>query len=430
MFVGMHFSENFLYFIWQFRLFNTNELYCVGGERLQIINPGTLNTNAGPDFSQAKLIIDNTTWAGNVEIHTRSSDWILHGHERDKSYESVILHVVYEQDQSICRPEGEVIPVLVLKGLFKEELLLNYNAMMMSINDFPCAKLIGTVDKINIESTMSRLIVERFEEKSQAVLEKLDKLKGDWDETFYSFMAGNFGFKVNTIPFELLADSLPQHILAKNKDNRLAIEALLFGQAGFLEQELSDEYPNRLKSEYDFLQKKYGLKPIDRSLWKFLRMRPQSFPTIRLAQFTALIIKSNHLFSRVLEIDDLEKMYELFEYLPVNDYWLTHFHFNKSTKRVNVQPGRKSVQNIFINTICVFLFAYGKYTDQPQFMDRALDFLDHIPAEENIIIAKYLDAGVKAHNAFMSQALLQLNKYYCTQKKCLNCGIGIKILKK
>ncbi len=430
MFVGMHFSENFLYFIWQFRLFNTNELYCIGGEKLQVINPGLLNKNAGPDFSEAKLIIDKTTWVGNVEIHTVSSDWILHGHENDKCYESVILHVVYEQDKPIYRKNGVLVPVLVLKGLFNEELLHNYNAMMLSLNQFPCAKQIGTVDKICIESMMSRLIVERFEEKSRAVLQKLDKHKGDWDETFYSFIAVNFGFKVNSIPFELLADSLPQQILAKNKDNDLAIEALLFGQAGFLEQDLDDEYPNRLKTEYAFLQKKYGLTPIDKSIWKFLRMRPQSFPTIRLAQFSGLVIKSNHLFSKILEIDDLTLMYQLFDDLPVNEYWLTHFHFNKSTKRVNVQPGKKSVQNIFINTVCVFLFAYGKYTDQPHFMERAFDFLDRIPAEENIIITNYLDYGVKADNAFMSQALLQLNKYYCTQKKCLNCGIGIKILKK
>jgi len=430
MFVGMHFSENFLYFIWQFRLFNTNELYCIGGEKLQVINPGLLNKNAGPDFSEAKLIIDNTTWVGNVEIHTLSSDWILHGHENDKCYESVILHVVYEQDKPIYRKNGVLVPVLVLKGLFKEELLHNYNALMLSLNQFPCARQIGAVDKICIESMMSRLIVERFEEKSKAVLQKLDKHKGDWDETFYNFIAMNFGFKVNSIPFELLADSLPQQILAKNKDNDLAVEALLFGQAGFLEPDLDDEYPNRLKTEYAFLQKKYGLIPIDKSIWKFLRMRPQSFPTIRLAQFSALIIKSNHLFSKILEIDDLPMMYQLFDDLPVNEYWLTHFHFNKSTRRVNVQPGKKSVQNIFINTVCVFLFAYGKYTDQPHFMERAFDFLDHIPAEENIIITNYLDYGVKADNAFMSQALLQLNKYYCTQKKCLNCGIGIKILKK
>jgi hypothetical protein len=430
MFVGMHFSENFLYFIWQFRLFNTNELYCVGGEKLQVLNPGVLNTHAGPDFNQAKLIIDETTWAGNVEIHTKSSDWILHGHEKDKSYESVILHVVYEQDMPVYRMNGGVIPVLVLKGVFKEELLLNYNALMMSLNKFPCAKQIGQVDKICIEGMMSRLIVERFEEKSGAVLEKLGKLKGDWDETFYGFMASNFGFKVNAIPFELLADSLPQHILAKNKDNNIAIEALIFGQAGFLEEELEDEYPSRLKNEYGFLKKKYGLKPNDKSLWKFLRMRPQSFPTIRLAQFSGLIIKSNHLLSKVLEVDNLRQLYQLFEDLPVNNYWLTHFHFNKSTKEVSVQVGRKSIQNILINTVCVFLFAYGKYTDQPQFLDRALDFLDLIPAEDNIIIEQYSDSGIKAHNAFMSQALLQLNKYYCTQKKCLNCGIGIKILKK
>ena len=426
----MHFQEDFLYFIWQFRLFNTRTLYCVGGEHIEVLATGLLNKNAGPDFNQAKLLIDGTTWAGNVEVHIRSSDWTAHSHQNDRAFESVILHVVYQHDKDVYRMDGTLMPVLELKGLFDEQLLRSYNGMIDSSNKFPCEPQISSVDKITISGFLSRIIIERFQQKSAEVFEKLEALKGDWEETFYYFVARNFGFKVNAVGFELLAGSISGQIFAKHKDNSLQVSALVFGQAGFLSQDFGEEYPLRLQKEYDFLRKKYQLESLDISVWKFLRMRPQNFPTVRLAQFSALLLSSSHLFSKVLELDSLKGVYQLFVLLPVDGYWNTHYHFNKATPKVNLQLGRSSIQNIIINTVCLFLFAYGKYTDQQGFIDRALNFLEEMPPEKNAVIAQYAASGVKPDNSFMSQALLQLNKCYCSQKKCLNCGIGIQILRK
>lgn len=426
----MDFSEDFLYFIWRFRLFNTLSLICARGEELSVLEPGILNIHAGPDFSHAKLLIDGTTWVGDVEIHLRSSDWALHGHDQDFAYDTVILHVVYQYDQPISRTNGSLIPVLVLKDLFAEHLLYNYHELLNGMNRFPCEKQLWDVEEVITGNFLSRVSIERLEQQSTAILRKLECYKGDWDQTFYFFIARNFGFKVNAIPFELLADALPNSLLLRHKDSALQMAALLFGQAGFLTGSFTEHYPMQLQREYCFLQKKYGLQPIDAVCWKFLRMRPQNFPTIRLAQFTALMVKASHLFSRVLEVEKLQDCYQLFEELPVDAYWQTHYHFNKETAKVIVQPGRQSIQNIIINTVCLFLFSYGKYTDQQEFIIRAFDFLEKLPAENNAIVAQYLNSGLKVSSALMSQAVLQLNKCYCTQKKCLNCGIGIKILKK
>lgn len=426
----MDVSENFLYFIWQFRLFNTRDLFCTNGEKIEILKPGNLNRHSGPDFNQAKLLLDHTIWVGNIEIHLKSSDWMLHGHQNNKVYDSVILHVVYVHDRPVLRTNGTEIPVLVLKGLFDGRLLDSYTSMISSLNKFPCEKQIGKVDGIIISSVLSRVLIERMEQKSAEVLNVLGELKGNWDETFYRFLARNFGFKVNAVPFELLAASLPSQILAKHRDNALQIDALIFGQAGFLQEDFDEEYPKFLKNEYNFLAQKYKLIKIEVSLWKFLRMRPQSFPTIRLAQFSGLFTKSNHFFSKILELDNLQDLYALFREIPVNGYWFNHYHFNNSADHVHVQPGMLSVQNIIINTVCLFLFTYGKYTDQYVFADLAFSLLESMPAEKNAIISQYSNAGLHPCNAFQSQALLQLNKCYCSEKKCLNCGIGIKILNK
>lgn len=426
----MNFSEDFLHFIWQFRLFNSTRLICADGEELRVVNPGVSNKHAGPDFSGAKLIIDKTTWVGHVEIHLKSSDWLLHGHQHDRFYDAVVLHVVYQHDHPIYRTDGSIVPVLVLEGLFSDQLLVNYKELLMAANHFPCEKHIGHLDSFIVNTFLSRLVVERMQEKSEEVFEKLYGNQGNWEQTFYCFIARNFGFKVNGVPFDLLTSILPQHVFLKHKDRGLQIEALLFGQAGFLEQDFLEVYPLQLQKEYFFLKKKYRLKPMNRTLWKFLRMRPQNFPTVRLAQFAALIVKTSHLFSRVLAAHKLSDLYALFNELPVNEYWKTHYHFDKMTKKVVVQPGRASIDNVIINSVCLFLFCYGKYTDQPDLMDRALEFLENIPAENNVVVNQYRYAGVKVDNAFTSQALLQLNKYYCNQKKCLNCAIGIKILRK
>lgn len=427
----MNFTEQFLHFIWQFRLFKINDLSCVDGEKLQILSPGIHNRDAGPDFSQAKLRIAGTLWIGHAELHIRSSDWMAHGHFQDPAYNAVVLHVVYEHDQEIHREDGGLVPTLVLKDLFSDELFDRYQNLINNLNAFPCEKLIKNVDPIVIENVISRSVISRLEYKSSEVIDKLKHLKGNWEETFYFFMARSFGFKVNAIPFEMLALSLSSHILAKHRNNSLQIEALIFGQAGFLDARYSDHYLKAMSTEYIFLQRKYGLKPMDVSVWKFLRMRPQSFPTVRLAQFAAMMISSNHLFSKVLDLETLSEIVQLFSNLSVNGYWRNHYHFKKSTAaEVHLQIGTSSVHNIIINTICVCLFTYGKYTDQHIYIDRALAFLEELPSEHNVCVSQYVKSGLSCRTAFTSQALLELNKNYCSQKKCLNCGIGIKILNK
>ncbi|KQM78629.1 hypothetical protein ASE74_14130 [Pedobacter sp. Leaf216] len=425
----MNFPEDFLHYVWQFSSFDNNGLQTTNGESLKIINPGLLNKNAGPDFFYAKVEIGTTTWAGNVEIHLKSSDWLKHNHQINPAYENVILHVVFEHDIDIKRIDNSTVPVLELKNRVSQALIQKYENLFLTLTDFPCIAQIGTVDNLIVNSFLSRTLIERFEEKTRAVTETLNELKGNWDETFYRFMARNFGFKVNALPFELLAKAVPQQIYAKHKNNPYQIEALVFGAAGFLSDDFEEEYPNKLKAEFQFLRKKYNIKPVEVSLWKFMRMRPQNFPTIRLAQFAALIVKTNHLFSKVMEIKDVAQLRMLFENLPVNEYWKTHYHFKKETAAVGIQIGKTSVDNILLNTVALFLFAYGKHIATQFYINSSIKLLESLPAEQNAITDKFMSAGVKMEHAFASQGILQLKKQYCDQKKCLSCGIGIKILK-
>ncbi|GAA4199158.1 DUF2851 family protein [Pedobacter jeongneungensis] len=425
----MNFPEDFLHYVWQFRSFNYGDLHTAAGENLKIINPGLLNKNAGPDFFHAKIEIGDTIWAGNVEIHLKSSDWLKHNHQKDPAYENVILHVVYEHDAEIKRMDNTVLPVLELKQRISADLIKKYEKLFLTLTDFPCIAQIGTIEPLIIDSFLSRTLIERFEQKTAAVTETLNELNGNWDETFYRFLARNFGFKINALPFELLAKAVPQNIYARHKNNPHQIEALVFGASGFLNDQFEEEYPQKLKAEFDFLRKKYKIKPVEISVWKFMRMRPQNFPTIRLAQFAALIVKANHLFSKVMEIRDIALLRALFENLPVNDYWKTHYHFKKETTGINLQIGKASVDNILLNTVVLFLFAYGKHTATQFYINRAVKLLESLPAEENAIIDKFKGAGVQIHHAFASQGILQLKKQYCDEKKCLSCGIGIKILK-
>lgn len=425
----MNFPEDFLHYLWQFRSFDNNDLKTADGENLKIIHQGFLNRNAGPDFSNSKIQLGETTWAGNIEIHIKASDWLKHNHQTDASYDNVILHVVYENDVEIKRMDGSVLPVLELKNRIADELIAKYENLFLTLTDFPCIAQIKTVDKLIVDSFLSRTLIERFEQKTHAVIETLNELNGNWDETFYRFMARNFGFKVNSLPFELFAKAIPQQIYSKHKDNPLLIEALVFGSAGFLNDNFKEEYPARLKREFLFLQKKYKIQPIEVSIWKFMRMRPQNFPTIRLAQFAALVVKANHLFSKVMAISGVAELRGLFENLPVNDYWKTHYHFKKETEAVSIQIGKTSIDNILLNTVALFLFAYGKHTATQTYVSRAIKLLESLPSEQNAITEKFTAAGVVIENAFASQGILQLKKQYCDQKKCLSCGIGIKILK-
>ncbi|MET3115290.1 hypothetical protein AAKU52_003037 [Pedobacter sp. CG_S7] len=426
----MQFKEDFLHFIWKFRLYNNCRLHCEPLGELQIISPGLLNKNAGPDFLEAKLKIDDTIWVGNVEIHLKSSDWLVHHHQQDPAYDNVILHVVYENDQRIYRKNGSEIPAFTLKGKFDETLWHNYNDLITATNHFPCEKHLRGVDSIIVNGFLSRQLVERLELKTAAIHQQLENYKGDWEKTFHYFLSKSFGFKVNGLPFELMASTLEFYVLKKYQGNPKQMEALIFGQAGFLNNDFEEPYPQSLRKEYIFLKHKHQLLPIDVSLWKFLRMRPQNFPTVRLAQYAALLIRHPNLFSRLLEINTFSDYYSLFQQLPIHQYWEDHYHFNKKTRKVILQIGKSSIENILINTICLFLYVYGKYTDQERYVDKAFDLLSFLPPEKNAIVEKYKLAGIHLDSAFLSQAVLQLNKNYCSQKKCLNCNIGIKILKK
>ncbi|CAN5188196.1 DUF2851 family protein [soil metagenome] len=426
----MLFTEDFLHYVWKFRLFERADLKTVGGEDLEIFSAGMHNADAGPDFQTARIRIGDTVWAGNVEVHISSSDWHKHGHATDNGYNNVILHVVYRDDEPLVLTNGRRIPTLELKDRIPDSLYNRYHNLVFGEQTIiPCEASIALVDGLTMQNWLTRVLVERLEKRSEAVIAALSKNRGDWEETFYQFLAANFGFKTNAVPFELMAKSLPQHTLAKHKNNPMQIEALVFGQAGFLEVDWVDEYPQTLKNEYSFLRKKYKLQPVDNHLWKFLRMRPQNFPTVRLAQFAALIVHSNHLFSKVLEIRDIKGLRALFTDIKINPYWENHYRFDVESAPSAKNLGQSSVDILLLNTLVIFLFSYGKHNQQQHFINRSLKLLENLPGEKNNITDDFTTLGLKINNAFESQALLELKNNYCNYKKCLQCGVGNRILK-
>lgn len=426
----MELKEDFLSFIWQFRQYQAQQLTTTAGEQLQVIQVGQPNKHAGPDFFNAKIIVAGTTWVGNVEIHVRSSEWKGHGHEQDQAYNNVILHVVFKDDLPVKRADGSFMPTLELKSILHQHILENYNGLVEIRRPFPCYAQFASVDPLVCHSTLSRTLVERLEYKSREVEAKLSQHKGDWEATFNFFLARSFGFKVNSLPFELLASSFDMQLYAKYRDAPLQTEALIFGQAGFLNRTFLDPYPAQLHREYLFLKQKLSLEPLDQSLWKFLRMRPTGFPTIRLAQFAALMNRSEHLFSHVLQCTALPCLKSIFSKLPIHSYWSAHYHFEKQAPAFIPQLGTASIESIIINSVCLITFSYGRIMDQEHYMNKGIQFLEQLAPENNHILRQYKAAGLKVDSAFASQALLQLNKDYCSKLRCLQCGIGVSIMKR
>jgi len=417
-------TEAFLYHIWKFRLFNQQDLITTDGQPLQILKTGTRNDDSGPDFFNSRIKAGDTEWAGNVEIDVTSAEWYLHGHDKNDAFSKIILHVVYE----VTRPLHHNFPVLELKNYLDKNLIGRYYNLQQSTNNIPCKNQLPDINSITLNSWLERLLIERAEEKSRVIEIALKENKHDWEITFYQFLARNFGFKTNALPFEMLAKNLPLSALAKQKDNLTQVEALLFGQAGFLEEESDGIYFNQLKTEYRFLEQKYSLSPLQKSIWKFARLHPVNFPTVRLAQFASLIYKSSHLFSKIIETENTKDLLHLFDISP-SDYWLTHYHFEKVSDKKSKSLGQSSAENILINTVVPFLFVYGKLKKNDIFRERALSLLEKIKPENNIIIRDWKVAGIKAEHAWHSQALIQLRNNYCNEKQCLNCAIGLKILK-
>lgn len=422
-------TEELLHHLWKFRLFQHIPLTTTTGEWIEVVKVGEHNQHAGPDFFNSKIRIGDTLWVGNVEVHLRASDWNKHTHQQNKSYDNIILHVVFEADHVIHRASGEPIPTLELSHRIDPIYLTNYERFKSSKDWIACEKQLAEVPAIVLHTTLNRLLIERLEEKYNEIMKILHLNKMNWEETFYQSLAKNFGFKTNALPFELLAKSLPSVILAKHKSSLLQLEALLFGQAGFLEQHFEGKYPLQLQNEYAFLKQKFKLVSMDKHLWKFLRLRPVNFPTIRIAQFAQLIYQSNHLFSKVIAAGELSELTSLLN-TTVSLYWNTHYLFEKASKAKNKKLGDDSILNIIINTIIPFLFVYGKAKCDESYIDKALRFLEEMEGEKNSIINSWGNLNIPVKSAAETQALLQLKNKYCDYKKCLHCSIGNYLLKK
>lgn len=420
-------NERLLQFIWQFQYFNKNELQTAQGDTLAIISPGKYNTHQGPDFLDAKVAIGNTTWAGNIEIHIKSSDWIKHNHTADKNYSNIILHIVWENDSDIFYENGSVLSTLSLQSLVPKLLLDRFRELMLHEAFVPCDSYLPVLDEIKWLAWKERVAVERLQRKSALVLNLLSEANNHWEEVFWWLLARNFGMKVNADIFESVARSLPVNILAKHKNQIHQLEAFLLGQAGLLDDDFEEDYPQLLKREYLFYQKKYQLKQLPVKPF-FLRMRPANFPTIRLAQLAMLVNKSSHLFSKIKETDSVEEAKELLN-VTANDYWHYHYKFDESGNYHPKQLGSQMTENIIINTAVPVLFAYGLLNKEEQIKDKALQWLTELAAEKNTITQKWTDYNVSNNNALESQALIELKNNYCNPRRCLECAVGNAILR-
>ena len=421
-------NEAFLWYLWKYRLF-TKALVTTDGDPITVIQPGFQNSDSGPDFFNARVQIGDTLWAGNVEIHIKSGDWIRHGHHHDRAFDNVILHVVFEEDRIIRRPNGQVIPVVTIGDNFEPSRWANYQQLARSKGWIPCEKQINEIDELSILQWLDRLLVDRLEAKTSTIMDLLTESNGDWQETFYRLLARNFGFKVNAIPFELLAKSLPLKILLRHKNNLFQLEALLLGQAGLLEPDFVDPYPRQLYHEYIYLQKKLLIKPLEGHLWKFGRLRPANFPTIRLMQFATLIHKSEHLFLNIIDASSIEELHRLLT-VSAGEYWNTHFRPDQYSAFQVKSLGASAIENILINTIVPFLFMYGKSQGHPALIEKSIKWLETCKAEKNVIIRGWEKLGITAKSAAQSQSLIELKNNYCLPKNCLTCGIGIKLFNK
>jgi len=424
-----HMKEQILNFIWKTKYFTFNKQSTSNGELVEVIDPGEINSDSGPDFFNAKVKIGDTTWAGNVEMHIKSSDWYCHNHHTDSAYDNVILHVVVQNDKPAINSKGLPVPTLVVK--YPDALEWNFMHLTSSGKWIPCDDIFKGFDAFSVRMWLDSLLVERLEQKTNQVFELVEKAKGSWEEAFYISVARSFGLKVNSLPFELLAESTPLKVLSKHKDNLFQLESILFGQSGLLsfDMEGCDDSSMRLYKEYQYLQHKFKLSPIQGHLWKFLRIRPTAFPTIRIAQFAKLVHRSSSLFSKVIEAKTIKEIVNLFQ-VDTSEYWESHYTFGKESKICKKSIGTDTLNIIAINSIVPFIFAYGISRSDFKLKDKAIKLLESIQPEKNSITTGFEGLGVEAKSAYDSQALIQLKTSYCDPKKCIYCHLGAKSLLK
>ena len=420
-------KEDFLHYLWKFKKFDSTDLKTFNGEDITIIHLGQYLQMAGPDFFNAQIIIDNQKWAGNVEIHLKSSDWYLHRHEQDAAYDNTILHVVWEHDAEVFRADNSVIPVLEIQNYVANEAIANYESLVAAKSWIFCERQLSSIDDFIFKNWMERLFFERLEKKAETIAQLLTKNGNDWEATLFCLLAKNFGLNTNGDAFFRIAASIPFDVIRKERSELENLEALFFGRAGLLEEEKEDVYFKYLKSSYEFLSYKYGLAAFHVEPVQFFKHRPDNFPTIRLAQLAQLYHTTHHLFSDSIEAETIGAYYDLFQ-VDLSGYWQSHYQFDKVSPKKRKPLTKPFIDLLLVNTIIPMRFAYAKSLGK-DISETLSGFISAIPPEKNAVIDKFASFSMKAKNAFETQALLQLKNDYCNKSRCLECAIGMELLK-
>lgn len=424
----LSFNEDLLHYVWKLQYYNFSDLLTTDEEPIQILHPGYHNYDSGPDFSEGKIKLNDIEWNGNIEIHIKSSDWVKHNHEIDPAYDNVILHVVYEEDEKIVRKDGSVIPCIELKGRIPGRMFRNYFRLQGAEQWIPCEKMVSDIPDITKSLWMDTLIVDRLEQKSKEIIQLLEFTNYDWEYCLFIQLGKYFGAKVNTVGFEQTCKSISLDKVVKNRFDPFILESLFHGQAGFLQSNFEEDYPKALKKEYAYIQHKYRLEPLSPRVWKFFRLRPSSFPTIRMAQFSSFNLKHQGLFSYLMEARSIKDLYALFD-LEIPDYWEDHYVFDKVSERQTKSIGADFKNVIIMNALLPFIFVYGRSRKETIYSEFAIELMSQMPAENNKVIRNWSKLGLKPRNAVESQALLQLKNQYCSQSRCLQCAIGHQLMK-
>ena len=428
--------EQLLHYCWKHRLFPLDGLRTTEGEEVEVIDPGLHNHNAGPDFFNAKVKIGGQLWVGNVEIHDRASDWFLHGHEKDVHYNNVILHVVGLADTQAEAADGSRPPQMELQ--VPEQVRHNYDELIKTDSYPPCYRIIPSLSRLTKHSWMSALETERLERKTEDIKRRADRCQGSWEAAYFVTMARNYGFGINAEAMEQWALSIPLNDVGHHRDDIFQIEAFFMGQAGLLDPlsiperhrqaAITDEYFFRLNNEYRYLAHKFSLQPIDFHCWRFLRLRPQNFPHIRISQLANLYFHRRASLSQLIECKDIKSVKELLS-TSVTSYWQTHYAFGCESKPNEKHLSDASLNLLLINTVVPMLFAFGRHKLDDTLCDRAFDFLEQLKAENNHITRTWKDIGLDVENAGDSQALIQLKNEYCDRRDCLRCRFGYEYLR-
>lgn len=420
--------ENVLHYLWLHKCYDVTKISTTNNEKVEVINSGQYLQSSGPDFFNAQLIINNQKWAGNVELHVKSSDWYLHHHEKDENYDNVILHVVWEHDVEVYRKDKTEIPVLELKNFIELDTLNKIEKLFSKKSWINCEDSLSKVSDFTWFSWKESLFLERLEIKSKLVYQVFENCDKDWEATFFILLAKNFGLNINGNAFFEIARSIPFTIVRKESFEMKQLESLFLGRANLLNEDFQDEYANELKKIWKYQKSKYNLTELKIIQVQFYKLRPDNFPTIRLAQLASLYIASKNLFDRITRISTFEELKEIFN-IQVSTYWQSHYNFDKGSKKRHVKLTNNFIELIAINSIVPIQFAYGKYNGKEN-LEEHLKLMYSLNAESNIIIKRFEEFGIDVKDALDSQALLQLKNEYCNFQKCLKCKIGVELLQK